>query len=56
MKEPTYYKRRDPFLIALYLLFALMAFSTLFPFYNEIILSVANIQSYAYHIPYILPY
>ena len=56
MKEPTYYKRRDPFLIALYLLFALMAFATLFPFYNVIILSVANIQSYASHIPYILPY
>ena len=56
MKENQHRRRADPFSIIVHVLFAILAFLTIFPFYNVVILSVANIQSYASHIPYILPY
>lgn len=48
--------RKAPFTVALYVLFGLLAVVTIFPFYNTLILSVANTISYATHSPYILPY
>ena len=56
MKKQTYYRKTDPFMVAIYILFAVLAFLTIFPFYSVLILSVTNIQSYASHIPYVLPY
>lgn len=56
MNENLQRRRKDPFIVAISVLFALLAFLTIFPFYNVVILSVTNIQSYASHIPYILPY
>lgn len=40
----------------LYCVFIILALVTLFPFYNVLILSVANTVSYAKHVPYLLPY
>ncbi len=56
MRESLHRRRTDPVNLGIYLLFAVLAFLTIFPFYNVIILSLTNIQSYASHIPYILPY
>ena len=48
--------RKGPFQAALYVLFGFLAVVTIFPFYNTLILSVANTISYATHSPYVLPY
>lgn len=56
MEEKRHRRKADPFIITIYAVFAVLAFLTIFPFYDVIVLSVANIQSYASHIPYVLPY
>jgi len=42
--------------IFLYVFFVILAIFTIFPFYNVLILSVANTISYVENTPYILPY
>lgn len=56
MEEKMHRRKADPFIITTYVVFAALAFLTVFPFYNVIILSATNIQNYASHTPYILPY
>lgn len=58
MKGFRLYRRTENrfFDYVLYCVFAIMALVTLFPFYNVLILSVANTISYAKHVPYFLPY
>lgn len=54
--EKEFGKRLTAFDVALYVLFSILTIMTVFPFYNVLILSVANTISYAKNIPYILPY
>ena len=49
-------RRNGIFDIFLYIFFGVLAIFTILPFYNVLILSVANTISYAENIPYILPY
>lgn len=52
-----YRKEKNSFFdYVLYCIFIILALITLFPFYNVIILSVANTVSYAKHVPYLFPY
>lgn len=48
--------RASGFNIAIYILFIILAALTIFPFYNVLILSVANTISYTNNIPYLFPY
>lgn len=49
-------KKRSIFEIILFVVFGVLAFITLYPFYNVLTLSLSNTQSVAKHTPYILPY
>ena len=49
-------KKPDLFTVLAYVVLAVLAVLTLFPFYSVLILAVTNAKVYAAHSPYILPY
>lgn len=49
-------KKADGFTVLAYVILAILALLTIFPFYSVAILSVTNTATYAEHSPYMLPY
>lgn len=49
-------KKKKTFDIVLVVVFLMLALTTLYPFYNVLILSVSNTTSVATHMPYLLPF